>query len=414
MQRFVSATLCLTALLLPFSIAASNVLFALLLLLTLLSGMWWQGAKAAYQAWPIFFHFWAAYVLLMLLGLLWSLDVDWGLKILPQYWGWFLLPVFVFALKEKLWRNRFMLALSAGLFFQLLACIAQSWGIELPVGNGSHKFDPAGFIGHIGFGLLYGIWAAWLIHWGYVQTGERRWSWFAWGCAFASTWMIFIVQGRSGYIEAACLLLFIFWRLFLQQQGWRLLLWLLPFALLAALFLSQGGASARMLSTWHSLNAYQQGNFAAAEERVSLMYAGFHSWINHPFFGGGTGSFPVLAERLQQQQPELGLHYSWNMEAPSSPHNFYLMVLARWGPLGLLVLLGIFYSWYKKGWNANWKHSSGSMLTLSAIGISVHAMTSLPFEEYYSSIYGMAWCAAGLAGVISEESGEVKEEPHSA
>ncbi|MDQ6975016.1 MAG: O-antigen ligase family protein [Mariprofundaceae bacterium] len=397
--------LCLTGLVLPFSIAASNILFAILLLITILSGGWWQGAKAAFFAWPWFFYFFAAYFALMLLGLLWSYDVAWGIRIIPQYWGWLLLPMLVHVFRFDLSRMYFMLALSTGLFLQLLACVAQSWGVSLPVGNGSMATDPAGFIGHIGFGLVYGIWAAWLIHWAHLHTGERGWRWMAYSVSAISFVMIFIVQGRSGYIEATCLLLFIVWQLYLRQLGWRILLYLLPMFALIGVLLSQGNAVSRVNFTIHSLKAFQQGDFSAAEERVSLMYAAASIWFDHPFLGAGTGSFPVLADALQAEYPELGLHYSATEEGvaahPSSAHNFYLMVLLRWGPLGLFALLGIFYAWYSRGVKSDWRYQHASMLSLSAIGIAVHAMTSLPFEEYYSAIFGVLWCSIGLAGSMA-------------
>jgi len=401
MQSVLGRLLCLVGLVLPFSIAASNILFGILLLLAVFSGVWWQGAKSAFVAWPLFFYAWAAYFSLMLLGLVWSEDLAWGLRIIPQYWGWLLLPMLVYVLRDGLWRRRFMYALSLGLFLQLLASVAQSWGVVLPVANGSMATDPAGFIGHIGFGLIYGIWAAWLIHWAYLHTGERMWQWLAYSVSAMSFIMIFIVQGRSGYIEATCLLLFIVWRLYLRQLGWRLVLYLIPVFVLMGFLLSQGNALSRVNFTINSIKAFEQGNFAAAEERVSLMYAGVMVWWQHPFFGAGTGSFPVLAAKLQADHPELGLHYSETVGAkPSSPHNFYIMMLVRWGVPGLLVLFIILYSWYKRGVTSNWQYPHASMLSLSAIGIAVHAMTSLPFEEYYSTIFGVLWCSAGLAGSI--------------
>jgi hypothetical protein len=350
----------------------------------------------------------------MLLGLLWSHDVAWGLQIIPQYWGWLLLPVFVCVLRVPLWHNRFMLALSFALFAQLLACIAQSWGMKLPVGNGSMAADPAGFIGHIGFGLVYGIWAAWLIHWAHLYQGKYQWRWLARCVAMLAFIMIFIVQGRSGYIEATCLLIFIIWNLYLRRLGWRrmVLYLLLPALATIAVLLSQH-ATSRLNFTINSIEAFQRGDFASAEERVSLMYAGAAVWWSHPWFGSGTGSFPVLAVKLQDEHPELGLHYSRVQESKagtkiSSTHNFYLMMLARWGPLGLLILLGIFYTWYHKGMQADWQHHHASMLALSALGIAIHAMTSLPFEEYYSTIFGVLWCATGLAGTMMDE--EIKQQ----
>ncbi len=392
--------LCLAMLTLPFSIAASNVLLGSLLALGLLTGLWWQGARAAYRAWPVFFHCWAGYFTLMLLGLLWSRDVHWGLRIFPQYWSWLLLPVLVMLLQDRVWRWRWIFCLSLALFLQLLACVAQSWGVALPVGNGSSARDPAGFIGHIGFGLVYGIWACWLMHFAHVYQGARHWRWLARGVALLAIIMVFMVQGRSGYLVVLVLLSFLTWRLYLRTLGWRLLWWALPVLLLGAWVFSQGEAAERLRFTMHSLISAGQGDFAHSEERVSLMYAGLRVWLEHPWLGGGTGSFPVLAGELQQAYPELGLHYSESGMLPSSPHNFYLMALVRWGPLGLLVVLCLFYQWWSMGMRQSWRYTHGSMLALSAVGVATHAMTSLPFEEYYSSVFSVLWVSGGLAGVM--------------
>jgi len=405
MQRWLSGTLCLSALVLPFSIAAANTLFGLLLACSLLTGLWWQGAKSAYQAWPLFFHIWAGYFALMLLGMLWTPDVAWGWRIFPQYWAWLLLPVFVCLLQDQIWRNRFLIALSLGLFLQLLACVAQAFGAPLPVGNGSMAADPAGFIGHIGFGLIYGIWATWLIHWAHIHRHQHRWAWGARAVAGLSLLMVFVVQGRSGYIEALVLLMFVVWQVYLRRFGWRPLLWLLPALFVLLLAFSQSDGGKRMVKTVDSIRAMEQMDFSQAEERVSLMYAGVMTWWQHPWLGAGTGGYPVMAHRLQQEHPELGLHYTEAVgnPPPSSPHNFYIMMLARWGPVGLLLLLSMYVVWFRKGLMADWNHSSASMLSLSAIGIAAHAMTSLPFEEYYSTVFGMLWCSAGLAGVMMEQ-----------
>ncbi len=405
LRNGLSGVLCLTMLVLPFSIAASNVLFGLLIVVGLFSGVWWQGAKAAWRQWPVFFYGWAAYFSLMLAGLGWSQDVNWGLHILPQYWAWLLLPVLVALLQDAIWRRRWLFCLSLGLFLQLLVCIAQSWGVKLPVGNGSSAGDPAGFIGHIGFGLIYGIWAAWLMHFAHVDQGKRVWRWLARSAAVASLVMIFIVQGRSGYVVALCLLGFIAWQLYLRQLGWKLLWWALPVVLLAVTVFSMGGAADRLQLTLNSLRAFEHMDFSAAEERVSLMYAGIQTWLEHPLLGAGTGSYPVTAMALQQAHPELGLHYAAPGVAPSSPHNFYIMMLARWGVPGLMVLLFLFYQWWSLGMRQSWNKTHGSMLALSAVAVSVHAMTALPFEEYYSSVFSVLWISAGLAGIVMEERG---------
>ena len=173
--------LCTTALILPFSIAASNVLLGLSLITAIITGLWWQGAKSVFHRAKTFSILLIAYFSLMVIGLLWSPDVARGAVIISKQWSWLLLPLVMITLDNKVWRDRFLLFLSIGLGLHLILCITQAFGIPLPVQPpvGSSADDPTGLIGRIGFGLLYGMWSAWLIQWGWQRKDNWRYLSFA-------------------------------------------------------------------------------------------------------------------------------------------------------------------------------------------------------------------------------------------
>ncbi|MBN4076907.1 hypothetical protein JYT48_01365, partial [Mariprofundus ferrooxydans] len=197
--------LALAAFVFSFSVAATNVALGLTLALALLSGLWWQGAKQCWKIYKLLTVLICAYLVLLLLALAWSLDLSWGMHVIGRHWFWLLLPVVVVITNEEKWRQLFLIALSLGLALNLVYCTLQMYGYVVVATDGSNATDATGHIGHIGFGFVYGLWAAWLLHVGLMRQGWQRYA--AWGLAAWSYVMVFSAQGRSGYLIAAVLML---------------------------------------------------------------------------------------------------------------------------------------------------------------------------------------------------------------
>jgi len=391
--------LCTAVITLPFSIAVANILFAFSLFIAFISGVWWHGTETLWQQAKPLTITWLAYIILMLIGLIWSPDVQRGLVIISKQWSWFLIPVFIAACEIKIWKNRLLFSISIGLALHLLLCITQWYGIPLPVDApaGSSQQDPAGLVGHISFGLIYGIWAAWLVHLGMLKSAKIRYG--IWSLAAFTTLWVFIVQGRSGYLVVLALSCIMAWKLWLQYMSPRLILGASIIFIIAITAIIMGPAKERVQWTIDSLQAFSQGDLKHAEARISLWYLAWESWKTSPLIGIGTGGFPSVSYTIAQQHPNLNLEGKTHI---ALPHNIYLMELARWGPMGLIVLLLFLSSWVGMGLKADWRQPHHLLIALSGIALSVHGLTSQSIEEYHASVYTAIFLSIGLASLTHE------------
>ncbi len=392
--RMLAGSLCAAVVVLPFSIAVGNALLGLALLVAICSGIWWQGVRHLWSNARSWWVMWLAYMALMVLGLLWSPDIHRGLVIISKQWSWLMIPVVLMVCREACWLRRFMWSISIGLGLHLLLCVAQSQGIPLPVAapGGSSQADATGLIGHISFGLLYGIWAAWLLHLAWLRQGMSR---YALGLvALWSVVMVFLAQGRSGYLVVLALTGVMLWKLWLQHLHVRVLLAALAVGMLSVYVVATGPAQTRIAWTVDSLKSFAHGDLEHAEARVSLWYISWEAWKQSPWLGIGTGGFPSVSKTLIAQHAHLNMagHDSFAV-----PHNIYIMELTRWGPLGLLVLLLWLGQWIRMGWRVDWQQPHQLLVALSGVGIAVHGLTSQAVEEYHASMYCAMFFAVGLA-----------------
>ncbi len=392
--------LCTTALILPFSIAASNVLLGLSLVIAIATGCWWQGVKSVFYRAKAFSYVWLAYFALMIIGLLWSPDIARGIVIISKQWSWLLLPLVVVVLDNRIWRDRFLLFLSIGLGLHLILCITQAFGVPLPVQppGGSSVDDPTGLIGRIGFGLLYGMWGAWLIQWGWQR--KDNWRYPAWVTAGVSISMIFMAQGRSGYLVAIAVLILMAWKLWFNRLDWRRLLSAAAVMFAIVTVIGLGPAKERLQWTADSINAVYHGDFQHAEARWSLWYAAWKGWQDNPVLGVGTGGFPITAHKIAESKPDL----LFGGPYPAHPHQMYLLDLVRWGPAGLLLLTMLLWQWFRLGIHGDWSRENySSLIALSAVGMAVHGISAPSLEEYYGSVYATIFLATGLAAINGDK-----------
>ncbi|MDQ6990614.1 MAG: O-antigen ligase family protein [Mariprofundaceae bacterium] len=396
--KIIATLFCIALIVLPFSIAAGNILFALSLLWGVISKHWWHGAVKLWQQARGLTVCWLAYIILMLLGLLWSPDTDRGWVVIGKQWSWLMIPLVITLCQDKQWLNRILWSLSIGLGLHLLLCVAQSQGIPLPVAapGGSSQADPAGLIGHISFGLLYGIWAAWLLHLGWLQ--KNNWRYALWAVSLWAVVMVFIGQGRSGYLVVLILTMIMAWKLWLQHLSFRMLLGSLVVITVALITIMMGPAKERIQWTVDSLKAFSHGDLHDAEARLSLWYVSWEAWKQSPILGIGTGGFPNVTKAIiaQHKNLNMGGHDSFSV-----PHNIYLMELTRWGPLGLIILLLWLGTWIRMGWRIDWQEAHQLLIALSGIGLATHGFTSQAVEEYHASMYAGIFLAIGLASLTS-------------
>jgi len=392
--------LCLAAIAFPFSVAVTNVGLGVVLVLGVVSGQWWQGVKLCWRNYRDLTVVLMIYLCLVVLGLLWSSNLHWGLHIIGRHWFWLLIPVLMITLAQDKWRNYFMLALSTGLTVHLVYCVLQYMGyVTLTSVGGSGADNATGHIGHIGFGFVYGVWAAWLLFMG-LRAQTRGWMFVCWGLAGWSYIMIFMARGRSGYVIAFVLAMAVFIKWYAERIGWKKMLLMIMLAFtLCVTVLALGPASERLEGTWLALtgdkqhvdSAWENNGRAALNERFQMWKTTLDVYQQHALVGVGTGGLPDAVAMLSDEDKTSSLPFV-------HPHNQYLLVLARWGPVGVLLLMLLFFYWMKQGWKADWSASiAPPLLFLPPLALAIHGLSSSAIEEHFSAVLAVMLLGVGLS-----------------
>ncbi|ATX80270.1 O-antigen ligase [Mariprofundus aestuarium] len=402
--------LCAAALVFPFSVAVTNIFLGAALALGLVSGVWWQGARECWSNHRLLSIIFCAYMVLLLLGLLWSLDLKWGLHVLGRHWFWLLLPIVVSISLDKKWRDLFLLSLSAGLAVNLVYCVLQMFGYVEVTTGGSNAENATGHIGHIGFGFVYGVWATWLLHLGLLWSGTQRL--IVWGLAAWSYVMVFAAQGRSGYLIAVILMLSVCLKWVVDSRSWRIAVMFVAMAVLMLFVIALGSGKERLHGTWLAFTQtqYEAGldwrdssdnAILATQERFQMWKTSINIYLDNPVLGVGTGGFPVALDKMIAERRSAS-------RSTAHPHNQYLLNLTRWGPLGLLLLCSLLYFWMREGWRMDWRElPMAPLIFLPALALAVHALSSTSVEEHFSAILAVLLLGTGLAGNrIQNEKGD--------
>lgn len=397
--------LSLSALLFPFSVAATNVALGVTLAVGLFSGLWWQGALLFWQRDRVLAIIFMLYFGLLLLGLLWSSDLSWGLHVVGRHWLWLLLPVVIATLADERRRRIFLIALSVALTVNLGFCVLQKIALVTVTTDGSSAADATGHIGHIGFGFVYGIWSAWLVWLGLMRTD--RWRWLCWGLSCWAIVMVFLAQGRSGYLVVAALLFCVLLRwgiAFGHRRAFAIAAGLL---LIAALAVSMGPAGERLHGTIqafmqpHQTHGFHQKRtsdsaFLATQQRFFMWRASIDIWQQAPLFGVGTGAFPAAVADLHRSFVlEEGIVLS---EPFKHPHNQFLLVLARLGIVGLILFAGLLAVWLICGWRTPWLRSeTAPLFLLTGVALLLQGLFSSAAEEHFSAILSVVLLGVAMS-----------------
>jgi O-antigen ligase len=319
----------------PISTALGNALTAVFALAWLLGGQY--GAKGrGIAATPVAV---AALVLfgLLVLGVSWA-DVpaadSWG--VVSKYRDLALLALFLWVFREPAWRRAGLIGLGLGLaltlavsYLKFAGAVPVKWFADATPDNPvafrlqvTHGFLMA--LAAFGFGLL-----AW-------HARDRRWKVAgAVAAGLATVNVLLMVQGRTGYLVLALLVVY----LFAIRFRWKGLL--AAAALVAvtgsAVYAVSDTFRDRITVTLAQARAFDPAKPAAAESSIGLRLEFYANGIaivrEHPLAGVGTGGFArAYAERIAG---------SGRIET-RNPHNEYLLIAAQLGLPGLAALLALF------------------------------------------------------------------------
>jgi len=201
--------------------------------------------------------------------------------------------------------------------------------------------NPTVFKFHITQGIFMSL-AAFLAGIQALRETQRRWrAAYGAGALLAAFNVLFMVQGRTGYVVLAALLLYFcaaHWR-------WR---GMLGAALAGSIVLAGGylahaplfGRSATAASEWQRWSA-GRGNDTSTGIRMNYYRTTAAIIRDAPLLGVGTGGF-IAAYREKARAASL--------PESNNPHNQYLLITAQLGVVGLAALLVMFgIMWWQAG-----------------------------------------------------------------
>jgi len=391
----------------PFTIAGSNLFFALLLIFS------FYQISILYRGWEICWHEYKPLTIATLLfigitfiGTLWSEYNALAFHKMGKQINWLFIPIIIglVAMHPNL-RFKAFIALSVGMFLHLILCTFQFFNLVHIKGLGSGVGDATGFVGHLSFGFIYGIWAGLLLV--VAQKLPSKWKYLCYIASAYAVTMVFLAQGRSGYITTfACLILVIFKVYFPNRLKAKLMI-LASLIVLLSIFASQHTPTRQKIErTISGVSAFMQGDWKHVDERIKIWNIAFHIWKEHPYLGVGTAGYPDAAKELisKPEMAYLGLPKNSLGVYHGHPHSEFLFALSRWGPIGLLILIYLCWQWVKTGWHKDWKHDTINAYLMTASGISVilHGMTEPSLNTQIETVFAIIALGFSMSKGASE------------
>jgi len=338
------ACMLVTAASLPFSTAATNVFTALALLFWVLSGQW-RATLRAIAAEPAA-SMGCALLAALCAGIAWSrAPLADALGAISKYRELALFGITMFLFADARWRLRLLWVF----FAAALALLVASYAILL--GMYQHS-DSRGFSNrqnavllknHITHGFIMSLLAGGAIVVALRTSGWRRWAMVT-VAALAAVNAWFAVQGRTGYVVMAILLLW------LAYARWSL----------RGLVASAIGLALLLAAAWQWAPAFQrrvdqavleardyQVQYAPGQTsigtRLHFAKRSLESLVQRPVLGAGTGAWGEAFYEATVNDPPF-LHDRANQH----PHNEYLMLAVQLGSLGLLLFIALLATVFRR------------------------------------------------------------------
>jgi len=194
--------------------------------------------------------------------------------------------------------------------------------------------------------------------------------------------VFFVMTGRSGFLVMLLFItLAVWWQL---PRKWRWLVVGLPFALGALMMLISPRFQAKTTEVIRDVSVYRQGGIDASQaQRLDYWHRSLLAMKESPLLGHGVGSWRMNYHRLGGMQ----------VDAPSNPHQQYLLWAVESGAVGLFLFLGILV-FQLKGAYALPLNAKQTLLTVTAIA-AVMGLMNCP---YFGA--GMGECLVYLAASL--------------
>jgi O-antigen ligase len=212
---------------------------------------------------------------------------------------------------------------------------------------------------------------------------QGHWRWVPIGILLLTVLNeFFVMTGRSGFLVMLVFIsMAVWWQL---PKRWRWLVVGLPFVLAALMMVLSPRFQTRTTEVVKDVLSYRQGSIETSQaQRLDYWHRSLLAFQEKPLIGHGVGSWRMNYHRLGGMQAD----------APSNPHQQYLLWLVEAGVVGCILFLGLLCAQYK---NAQALPTNGrqALTTITAIA-AVMGLMNCP---YFGA--GMGECLVYLAASL--------------
>ena len=212
---------------------------------------------------------------------------------------------------------------------------------------------------------------------------QGHWRWVPIGILLLTVFNVFFVMtGRSGFLVMLVFIsMAVWWQL---PKRWRWLVVGLPFVLAALMMVLSPRFQTRTSQVVKDVISYQQGSVESSQgQRLDYWHRSLLAVQEKPLIGHGVGSWRMNYHRLGGMQAD----------APSNPHQQYLLWLVEAGVVGCIFFLGLLFAQYKDA-QALPTNDRQALTTITAIA----ALMGLMNCPYFGA--GMGECLVYLAASL--------------
>ncbi|RUM40271.1 MAG: hypothetical protein DSY80_10545 [Desulfocapsa sp.] len=327
-----SPLLVLFAFSFPLSTSAGSVTAMLIILAWILSGNFKQKFREIGRN-PVAVAV-LCYIALNAIGLLWTDDMHWGIKILKKQWKLLLFPIFLGVVRKEHIHYYFIAFITAIFLTASKAYLVWLGFITLPPGS---VFTTVG-TSHVIYNPMLALVIYILLQRLIFFDNSRLMSWSLGVLLLFFTCNMFITVGRTGQIAFFVLLVVLLFQTFYRTSKKKLLLGLLLIPLLIATILQFSPTfRGRVNLALTEIHEMKTQAFTSVGCRMWFLQNTYKLFEKNKLFGVGTGDFP-------QEYKNINKKYSPLMPDTINPHNQYLLTAALFGFMGLGVLLWIICS----------------------------------------------------------------------
>lgn len=359
---------------LPFSVAATSAVMALLLLSALVLARAWWNTRA-----------WRHPVMLVGLALLVFIaarsiasDAD-GLRVAMRYRELFFAVVLLGLFRLTSWRGSFLVGLGAG---SVLYAAAHWVGLarpELAKSLESHR---------ISAGFIFAVTAFLMLRQAAATGWPPRW----WVAALFLALTVPVVGGRTGYLVLFLLATCAAW--LHAPRGWRGYAILLVPLLIGAFALSVAPARQRLVESLAGSQPLADGTLSSTGIRIELVRNGVELAKRYWVAGAGYGQYSRMHKEMAQERyaadPQRRHYLEQSWVTSKNPHSEYVMQLVGGG----ITALGLFVGWLALPLLGARRGGAGATLACVALAFALGCVFNsmlMDFVEAHFYVAVLAW-----------------------